>query len=207
MNYLLNEHMQRLGKSAAYFDVPLDMHAVFQGLDSALQTLDKIPHRIRLLVSRDGNSEIQTFSLDEGRAGSPGAPRTARRSVPPLRIAVAKEPVDSSNFFLYHKTTHRKVYESAKAGFPDADDVILWNENGEVTESCLANVIIRKAGKLITPPVTSGLLAGTFRDHLLKTGEIEESVVSLADLKAAEEVFLVNSVRKWQKAVVEQQER
>jgi para-aminobenzoate synthetase/4-amino-4-deoxychorismate lyase len=175
------------------------MHAVLQALEETGRQLEKTPHRIRLLVSRDGNSEIQTFPMEEGRACSPSAPRTAGTADPTLRVALAKQPVDSNNVFLYHKTTHRAVYEAAKAEYPNCDDVILWNERGEVTEGTIANVVVRKNGKLVTPPVSCGLLAGTFCAQLLSTGKIFEEVVTLDGLKAAEEVFLVNSVRKWQK--------
>jgi para-aminobenzoate synthetase/4-amino-4-deoxychorismate lyase len=48
--------------------------------------------------------------------------------------------------------------------------------------------------------VESGLLAGTFREHLLKTGEIEEQQISIDDLKAAHEIFLINSIRRWRRA-------
>ncbi len=44
-------------------------------------------------------------------------------------VALAKNPVDSQDVFLFHKTTHRFVYDQAKADFPDCDDVILWNES------------------------------------------------------------------------------
>ncbi len=186
--FLLDEHLQRLGKSAAYFDVPLDMHAVFQGLDEATQTLEKAPHRIRLLVSKDGNAEIQTFQMECSGA-----------SAPP-KVAIAKNPIDSQHVFLFHKTTHREIYEKAKADFPDCDDVILWNEKGEVTESTIANLVIRKNGRLVTPPVECGLLEGTFRGHLLKCGEVKEEKISIEDLKAADEIYLVNSVRKWRNA-------
>jgi para-aminobenzoate synthetase/4-amino-4-deoxychorismate lyase len=189
--FLLNEHLQRLGRSAAYFDVPLDMYAVLQSLEDMFLSLDRKPHRIRLLVSRNGESEIQTFPLENA------ALRT------PVAVAIAREPVDSQHLFLYHKTTHREVYESARAAFPNHADVILFNEQGHVTESTMANVVIRRNGKQITPPVRCGLLGGTFREHLLQLGEIEEGIVSLSDLTSADEVFLVNSVRKWQKAIVE----
>jgi len=188
--FLLDEHMQRLGKSAAYFDVPLDQYAVLQGLEHELQSLQEVPHRIRLLVSRDGTFEVQAFPQETGNDVSPV-------------VALAKEPVDSQDVFLFHKTTHREIYEKAKTDFPKCDDVILWNERGEVTEGTIANVVIRKGGRLITPPVGCGLLAGTFREHLLKSGEIEESVILVADLTAADEVFLINSVRKWQCAELE----
>jgi para-aminobenzoate synthetase/4-amino-4-deoxychorismate lyase len=204
--FLLNEHMQRLGKSAAYFDVPLDVYAIHHELDRLVTECDATPQRIRLQVSRDGAVELQCFPMEQGRACSPSAPRTAETAIPTLKIAVAKAPVDSQDLFLFHKTTHRAVYEIARAGCPDCDEVILWNERGEVTEGSIANVVIRKAGQLITPPVECGLLAGTFRAYLLKSGEIEEGIVTVQELRSADEVFLVNSVRKWHKAVWAEEE-
>lgn len=192
--FLKQEHLQRLGKSAAYFDIPLDMHALFMGLDDAIQSIKPIPHRIRLLVAEDGNSVIQTFPLEEQTTGG---------ELPPVRVAIARESIDLQDRFLYHKTTHRAVYESAKAQFPDHDDVILWNENGAVTESTIANVVVRKGERMITPPIACGLLGGTFRESLLKSGEIEEGLISLEELRKADEVYLINSVRKWRRASVE----
>lgn len=189
--FLQNEHIQRLGKSAAYFDVPIDMYALSQALAETLEALEPVPHKIRLLVDRSGDSELQTFPLsNDAERGS-------------IKVALASQPVDVSEVFLYHKTTHRTVYEEAKAAFPDCDDVILWNERGEVTESCFANVVIQRDGERVTPPVQSGLLAGTFRADLLKRGEIREAVITLEDLRAAEEIWIVNSVRKWQRVELE----
>jgi para-aminobenzoate synthetase/4-amino-4-deoxychorismate lyase len=206
--FLLNEHLQRLGKSAAYFDIPLDTHAVYKGVEETVQQLDPIPYRIRLLVSRDGNSEIQTFPMETGgaQASAPVGGQTVASSIeprPPLHVAIADKPVDSQDVFLFHKTTHREVYESAFAKVTadkQVDDVVLWNERGEVTESTIANIVVRKDGRLVTPPVECGLLAGTFREHLIKSGEIEEGILSKEELLQAEEVFLINSVRRWQRA-------
>ena len=186
--FLLNEHLQRLGKSAAYFDVPLDIYGIQDALDQCVAGFNGTPHRIRLLVSRDGSFDVETFLQTSTGSGV-------------MKVMLAKEPIDSQDVFLFHKTTHRSVYEKAKADCPGCDDVILWNERGEVTEGCIANVVIRKGGKLVTPPITSGLLGGTFREHLVKNGEIEEGIVTREDLRSADEVFLVNSVRKWQCSV------
>jgi para-aminobenzoate synthetase/4-amino-4-deoxychorismate lyase len=117
-----------------------------------------------------------------------------------IKLSIAKEPVNSQDAFLYHKTTNRAVYEKAKADFPEADDVLLYNERGEVTESCIANVVVELDGRKVSPPVSCGLLAGSLRDSLLASGEIEEQVVTLDDLKRASAVWLINSVRKWRRA-------
>jgi para-aminobenzoate synthetase/4-amino-4-deoxychorismate lyase len=114
-------------------------------------------------------------------------------------LAVA--PIDIGDVFLYHKTSRRDVYDRARAGRPDADSVILWNTNGEVTEAAEANVVISVAGVKVTPPVSSGLLAGTLRAELLEAGEIEEGAVTVEEFRAAKEIWLINSVRGWIRAV------
>ncbi|MDZ8119519.1 bifunctional chorismate-binding protein/class IV aminotransferase [Pontiella agarivorans] len=188
--FLLNEHLQRLAESAAFFDIPLELHPVQELLETLEHTCAGVHHRVRLLVSRDGEVDVQTAAVEPG--GEKGL----------MRAAVADAPVDSQHLFLYHKTTHRDVYENAKAAFPDYDEVILWNEKGEVTEGTFTNVVISRDGKKITPPVECGLLAGTFREYLLKTGEVEEGIVMRDELKQADNVWLVNSVRKWQNVVI-----
>jgi len=181
--FLLERHLKRLVDSAEYFGFAVNMEAICAHL---CNLRFEIPMRIRLLQDKDGKFEIQKLEIKRGE----GTAST---------LALAKEPVDSGDVFLYHKTTNRSVYENMKVDFPDEDDVLLFNERGEVTESCIANVVVQLGGRLVTPPVSCGLLAGTFRDELLARGEIKEAVVSIEDTKAADEIFLINSVRKWRK--------
>jgi len=115
----------------------------------------------------------------------------------PLAVALARFPVDRGDPFLYHKTTHRSVYAQALASRPGFEDVILFNAAGEVTESSRANVAAEIGGALCTPPVSCGLLAGTYRAHLLETGDVRERVITVDELLSSPRVFLVNSVRGW----------
>jgi len=117
-----------------------------------------------------------------------------------VRVRVAERPIDTSNIFLFHKTTARDVYVEARR--PDCEDVILWNTLGDVTESTVANLVVDLAGHLVTPPVSSGLLAGTMRADLLAAGEVTEAPVTLAQLREAHAFWLVNSVRGWRQAVL-----
>ncbi|HZF12568.1 MAG TPA: aminotransferase class IV, partial [Thermoanaerobaculia bacterium] len=103
---------------------------------------------------------------------------------------------------LYHKTTRREVYERRAAARPDCDDVLLVNESGQVTESTIANLVAEIDGERSTPPLDCGLLPGVFRGELLRTGEIRERVLTAADLRRATALWLVNSVRKWRRAVL-----
>jgi len=138
--------------------------------------------RIRLLVTKAGRISLEAKPL----------PKT---QVNPQRVALARAPVDSSDPFLYHKTTNREVYEAAKAACPGFDDVLLFNEKGEITESTIANIAVDIAGKLCTPPVTCGLLPGTLRAHLLQQGELIERRITVAELPQCPRIFLFNSVR------------
>jgi len=111
--------------------------------------------------------------------------------------------VSSSDRFLYHKTTNRSTYDAALQACPGYDDVILWNERGELTESCRANMVVSIDEALYTPPLKCGLLPGTFRAWLLDQGEIRERVIAKGDLEKGRAVYLINSVRKMRQVLVE----
>ncbi len=75
--------------------------------------------------------------------------------------------------------------------------MLLWNEEGELTEFTNGNLVLEIDGELWTPPVSSGLLAGTFREVLIREGKVQEKVLTAADLKRSEKAWFINSVRKW----------
>ena len=80
--------------------------------------------------------------------------------------------------------------------------MLLYNEHGEVTETTRGNIVVRLGDDLWTPPVSCGLLAGTYRAKLLAEGKIRERVIPLEMLAKCDELFFINSVRLWRKAEV-----
>ena len=188
--FLLNRHLKRLCDSAAYFNYPVDINRIGEMLDSRANNRPRIRHRIRLLVSRGGKVSLEEIPYPE------------LPTSPPVRIRLADSPIDSSNPFLYHKTTHREIYENARARVTDCDDVLLWNERGEVTETSIANFILERDGILITPPVNSGLLPGTMRDYLIAQGKIQEEIIPVEDLKKSDKIYLINSLQGERKAIL-----
>ncbi len=196
---LLERHLRRLGESAAYFGFACDEVRLRAALGGATRGLAR-PHRVRLLLEEGGGVEVAVAALAQRAA--PLRTQPPRRAARAVRVALAREPVDRGDVFLYHKTTRRAVYERALAQCGACEDVLLWNAEGEVTESTIANVVVRDAAGLWTPPVASGLLAGTFRAELLEAGSIRERRVTVDDLRAAREVWLVNSVRGWRRCLL-----
>jgi para-aminobenzoate synthetase/4-amino-4-deoxychorismate lyase len=114
-----------------------------------------------------------------------------------MRVSLAETPVSRRDRFLFHKTTRRAAYESRRAGRPDADEVLLWNEEGELTEFTTGNLVLEIGGRRLTPPRECGLLAGTLRGALLRRGEISERVLRREDIGRAARAWLVNGVRGW----------
>lgn len=188
--FLLDLHFQRLFQSAKYFDFPIYEEKWREVLEKEAKRLDHIPYRVRLTVSEQGIPSVESTPLEIHRSNSP------------LRLCLAKDPVYASNQFLYHKTTFRSFYEEKLRAFPDCDDVILWNEKGELTETTIGNIVIEWKGKRITPPVECGLLPGIFRKWLLQRGEIEEQVISFEMLREASCLYRINAVRKWERAIL-----
>jgi len=179
---LLERHLRRLRESAACFGFVCDIDEVRGLLNEAILDL-RGPAKVRVLLEDDGDvlcEAVDLVALSE-----------------PVRIALANDPVRRSDVFLYHKTTERTVYERARAGRPDADAVVLWNEDGQVTEATESNVVVLRNGVKVTPPIAAGLLPGTMRAELLEAGEIVEGEIPKNDFQSAERIWLINSVRGW----------
>ena len=187
--FLLERHLNRLEESGEYFGFAIDREKICRQLNGLNLTQ---PSRIRLLVSRAGDLTLEAARFDPVAAAQPA------------RVRLAKQPIDCADRFLYHKTTRRQVYENAKASVQDCDDVLLWNVAGELTESTIANLVVELDGALLTPPVACGLLAGTFRAELLARGEIREGIIRVADLPRIRTIYLINSLRKWRAANLEE---
>ncbi len=179
--FLLERHLDRLSQSASYWRFCYAEDRVRVQLQDAATAMEG-RCRVRLLLARNGEVRVQHQAL-----------ASLRR----LRVALAAEAIDSADPLLYHKTTHRAMYDKQLAARPDCDDVVLYNERGELTECCIGNLVLERDGIRYTPPVESGLLAGTFRAELLARGELKERTLLVGDLAEADGLYMINSVRKW----------
>lgn len=183
--FLFNLHMHRLKKTAQYFNFNISIDDIMNGLSDFAKKNENQCLKVRLLVSKNGKYNI---------VGEPIVPFEHS-----LKVKLGTEPINMNNPFLYHKTTNRQVYQSYKLSHPDVFDILLWNQKGEITEFTNGNIVVEKDGKLYTPPIHSGLLAGTFREQLLKTNIIQEKIVTIQEIKTFTKIWFINSVRGWVK--------
>jgi para-aminobenzoate synthetase/4-amino-4-deoxychorismate lyase len=179
--YLLNDHIDRMKQSAEYFDYRFSELYLRDRLQKYAEINRGTLQKVRVLLHENGEIEVL------GQAIKPLDPE--------FKAILAEAPISRANPFLFHKTTNRDVYEGFQMNNPDFQDVLLWNEEGYITEFTNGNVVVKINGDLYTPPVESGLLAGTFRQELIRKKEIKVKNISKADLNNAEEIWFINSVR------------
>lgn len=195
--WLVDEHLERLASSAAYFYFSCDCKEVVKELERHVEGADSV-RRVRLTLAKDGAIDITSSvcTLPQ-RTGLPRIPEPVRPDQPVVRFSEVR--VDSSLSWYMHKTTRRELYDHGFACAQESGlfDLLFVNEKGEVTEGAVTNIFIYRDGRYLTPPIASGLLAGTMRRKLLQGQGVEvvEQVLAPEDVLAAEAVFMANSVR------------
>jgi len=187
--WLLDEHLQRLAASADYFDYPFQRAEAQQQLGVATEQFLAASMRVRLTLADDGEFEITHQPL--------------LASTDPVRVALYSRPLASDETLRFHKTDPRPwlkgVPTPAEAG---VDDWLFTNLQGELTESTIANLVVKYQGRWLTPPLAAGLLSGTYRQRLLDTGVIHEQTISVNLLRSCSYIGLINSVRGWRSAIL-----
>ncbi len=180
------QHLARLRRSAEF----LGFHAG-DGIDTflAVRLANASESRVRLLLSRDGRLDVQVSAAPEVRSE-------------PVRLAIDDDPVDSQSLMLFHKTTRRYAYTRRRRRHPQVDDVIMMNERGECTEATTANIAVLVDSRWLTPALSSGCLPGVERARRIKSGELVEERLTPDDVRSADAVAVLNSLRGWRDAVV-----
>lgn len=137
---------------------------------------------LRILLSKNGEFELEYLPLKDSKTE---------------KIAISDTIINSKEPLLKHKTTFKPWYKNSyeKIKKELIYDEIFFNEKGELTEGARTNIMLKINGNMFTPPVKSGLLNGVLRQKMVKGGKCEEKKLFLTDLKKAEEIYLINSVR------------
>lgn len=180
--YLLEEHLQRLAGSARALGHRHDAWRIAAALDSVTASAERL--RVRLVLHHDGEVDVTAHPLP---AMAPGTV---------WRAAIATIRLNAADSLLTHKTTRRGFYDEERVRLAvacQADEAIFLNERDEICEGGITTIFAKRGERLITPPLSRGLLAGVLRRHLIERGEAVEGDVRLEDLRNGFQ--LGNSVR------------
>lgn len=204
--WLLDLHLDRLTESARYFSYPLELEKIKDCLSllaadfSRAKTLKS--RRVRLALSREGEFEVTHTELVENSVPlvDPQVIMQKKKSNNLPKVIFSGIKTDSGSPFLFHKTTLRRVYDEERSEIVDSRgyyEVLFVNEKGEITEGSYTNIFLQKKDRLLTPPVTCGLLPGVLRKYLLQEYPeiVHEVTLTQKDLEKAEAVYVGNSVR------------
>ena len=174
----LERHLDRLKKSADDLDFQFDRHGARNELQAA--TFGR-KHRamVRLLLSRSGAMAIQLKPYDD--------PEEV-----PVRVAVRPLPVDPGDFRLRYKTTDRRFLDLTRQQAGEFETIFV-DPDGQLTEGSRTSLFVERDGKLLTPPLSRGLMPGILRAKLIEEGKAEEAELTPVDLEGG--FYVGNIVR------------
>lgn len=203
----LEAHLARFGRSAAMLDLPApDPDAWRQAIEAVCARLDPVREAFAKTVLTRGveGTDRPTGWVYAAPSVDSTAARTEGISVVVLDRGYRHDVERTSPWLLQGAKTlsyavnMAALREAARRG---ADDALFVSSDGYVLEGTRANLILKVGDRLVTPRTDIGILAGTTQADVFRFAEqagIETAyeLVTLADLQAADALWLVSSVRQ-----------
>jgi branched-chain amino acid aminotransferase len=194
--FALTRHLRRLGTSAAGLGMAVDLDLVRNAVAEVLAADGSAKARLRITVT-GGPSP---FGSDRGSAAPSLLVATAPLSDWPATAEVATVPwtrnEKAATAGLKTTSYADNVIALRHAHDRGAAEAILANTVGDLCEGTGSNVFVGIDGELVTPPLTSGCLAGVTRELIIEwLGDVVERPLPLSALSLADEAFLASSTR------------
>lgn len=175
---LLDRHVARLRASATALGFGFSRHGLRNELQAATFRLTQ-RSRIRVLLSASGHFAIEARPLaDWPRAVMP--------------VSVVRREAGADDPRLLHKTTDRTIHDSALRRGGTAE-VLMVDADGYLTEGTYSSIFVERGDRLVTPPLSRGLLPGILRQRLLECGEAVEGDIRPEEARG--NLYIGNSVR------------
>jgi branched-chain amino acid aminotransferase len=209
--FLYDRHMLRLRQSAErlLLDVPFDDATLLQSIDQTVAAAGQLDEAyIRVLLTRgvgDLNYDLKsTPKPTTVIIVKPFEAPAARVFTDGIRISLVEmlrnhpksvNPVIKSNNLLNNALAMQAAYRSG------AEEALMCNYRGELTECSQANFFLVRDGVAFTPASAAGLLEGVTRAFIFELGrelgiEVRDEVLLPADLASADEMFITSTTRE-----------
>lgn len=163
----LDRHLDRLGSAAEALGFRYNRHAARNELQAATFGR-KHTAMARLMLSPTGTMAVEVKPLNQP-------------AELPVGVAVRPLPVSADDFRVRHKTSDRSFYDEARRD-GGAYETVFVDSDGFVTEGTFTSVFVERGGRLLTPPLSRGLLPGVLRGKLIAEGRAEEADLRVEDL-------------------------
>lgn len=194
--FALTRHLRRLASSAAGLGLPAPDDAQIRAAAAQLLGARVLPlARLRItwtsgpgpLGSHRGHGTPTLLLVSE-----PGTPWPATTSV--ATVPWTRNP-DSAVAGIKTTSYAENVVALASANARGASEALFANTRGELCEGTGSNVFVVLGGQVLTPPLSSGCLAGITREFVIEWCGAIEASLPLGVLQSADEVFLTSSTR------------
>ncbi len=204
---LKEEHFARLwkGMQMLQFDIPklLSPEKLENEITNLLHKNKLEAARVRLTIIRgdggiyDAKNHTANYIIEAIKLPEDNGPLNTNG----LQLCLYEDAKKSIDAFSNLKTNNYLPYfmGALYAKAKKCNDALIVNSNGNICDSTIANVFYIKEKIVYTPALTQGCVAGVMRKYLIekirKLGfTVHESIVTKADLVAADEIFLTNSI-------------
>ena len=184
--FALEEHLDRLERSAAAIELHIDRPAFEDEITGLLAEFGGHEAQLRLVATRGGRRLAFTENLP---------PYADRESITVATVPYSPtEILNGVKSLSYAANMHATRLAAARG----ADEAILVRPDGTVLEGPTSAIFWASNGRLRTPGLEGGILASITRDRLVRELEVEEGSFPLDDLLGASEAFLASTVREVQ---------
>jgi branched-chain amino acid aminotransferase len=185
--FALGEHLDRLERSAAAIELPIERPVFEEEISGLLAELGEHEAQLRLVVTRGGRRLAFIENLP---------PYADAVSISLAAVTYSpSEILNGVKSLSYAANMQASRLASARG----ADEAVLVRPDGVVLEAPTSTIFwVTADGRLRTPSLDVGILASITRDRLVRELDVEEGGFPLEDLEGASEAFLASTVREVQ---------
>ena len=202
--FKLREHIERLYDSAKFLriEIPMSKEDLMEAILETVRRNGSSDCYIRVVVTRG----VGDLGLDPRKCKKPSiiiiarpmAPLLGKRAVSLIISSVRRDGVDATNHQAKSLNYLNNILAKLEAINAGADDAVMLDSRGFVSEATGENIFIVKDERIMTPPPTSGILSGITRDCVIELArrlgyEVVERELTPFELLTADEVFLTGT--------------
>jgi len=206
----LREHLERLARSAAlvFIDLPVSLERLEAEVLEAIRAGQNAESYVRLMITRGEGA----LGLDPALADRPTrviivqplaapAPELYTTGISAISFRTQRQTDSTSAVGAKVGNYLVSVLAMRKAGEAGALEALIVDATGGVLEGGSSNIFLVEGGKLVTPDVSAGILAGITRAQVLAVARelgvtVELATPSLERAYAADELFISSSIRE-----------
>ncbi len=208
--FALYRHLGRLRRSAAGLGIalPLSDEELWARLDALLARAGNPESYLRVMVTRGVGEVSYRFERVQGptvvmlaKPYEPLPPERYASGVALALVAVRRNAPQALDPALKTCNLLNNVLATREAQARGAFEAVMLNEHGEVAEGAGSNVFVVREGRLLTPPLQAGILAGITREVVLELcpglGQpVSVEPLRVPDLLRADEIFVTSTLKE-----------